>query len=290
MALIGRAVADSEQSDGIMAVLVLYGRSPMTAASWPTLLEWLQGATPPLRHCLIYDNSPDPTAGAALLPNRTSLVWEPENRGTASAYQTAAAIAVRHGCDRLLLLDQDTALPADYLALAAVAANAAPQSAALLPRVYHGMHLVSPAIITAWGSVRATANPVCEQGITTAISSGAIVRCDEIAKISFPVAIWLDYVDHWMFHKIANGSSSIGLINVDLPHDLSVRTPESLSPARVRTILAAEDAFYRVLRRSARVVLPVRRVLRAFRYAVAGRLDLAGIVLRAVIAKTAARL
>lgn len=272
-----------------MAVLVLYGRSPEEAVSWPTLVTWLRDAAPSLRHCLIYDNSANAMADAALLPERTSLVWEPANRGTAGAYSAAAAMAACHGCDRLLLLDQDTCLPADYLHLAALAAKTAPEAVALLPRVYHGKALISPATVTSFGSIRPSADPTRAAGMATAISSGAIVRCDLIARIAFPTAIWLDYVDHWMFYEIASISSSIGLIDSDLSHDLSVRTPDTLSPMRLRSILAAEDAFHRVLGRTARAALPVRRLFRALRYATAGRFRLTGIALRAAVTATVLR-
>lgn len=264
-----------------MAVLVLYNRSLDEAAPWPALRSWLGGSDAArLRHCLIYDNSPTAMVDAATLPANVSLVWNLDNGGTAGAYRTATARAPGHGCDWLLLLDQDSVLPHDYLQRAGQAALATPDAAVLVPRVRHDAQLVSPATITPAGSVRPTPEPARTPGMATAISSGAIVRCDAIAEIAFPPAIWLDYVDHWMFLDLARRAATIAVIDAELVHDLSVRTPETLSATRLRSILAAETTFYAAFGGKARAMLPFRRLLRAARYASAGRWSLAGIVAR----------
>lgn len=271
-----------ELNGRVLAVLVLYRRRPEAAAAWETVREFLRGTGGiRLRHCLIYDNSPKRGAWAEDLPEEVSVIWAPENRGTAGAYTAAVDLANAKDCDWLLLLDQDTELPADFLHLAERAIEITPAAAALVPRVRHGMILVSPAVITAGGSVQPDAAPTNSRGTPTAISSGMVTRRDAVAAaLPFPDAIWLDYVDHWMFLSFARQNLPMGLIDADLLHDLSIRTPGALAVDRLRSILAAESAFYRELGPRARAGLPARRVARAVRLLGSGHFRLAGIIVQ----------
>ncbi len=268
---------------GVMAVLVLYGRRVEEAAAWPILRAWLEASgSGALRHCLIYDNSPECLTDPATLPANAALIHDPANGGTSAAYRAAAARAGAADCQWLLLLDQDTAMPADYLTRAGRVAAA--DATALVPRIRHDGMLVSPATITSSGSVVPTERPGKDGRMATAISSGAIVRRAFVEQVRFPAALWLDYVDHWLFLALAREGGRIATIDVDLAHDLSIRTPRTLSLSRVKSILAAERSFYVALGGRARTLLPARQALRAARYARLGRLDLAVEVLRAMVA------
>jgi hypothetical protein len=279
----------SEEADalagGVMAVLVLYGRRVEESAAWPVIRAWL-GATGSsgLRHCLIYDNSPERQIDPATLPDNAALIHDPTNGGTTAAYRAAAARAGAANCKWLLLLDQDTGLPPDYLTRARSAAADAADAAVLVPRIRHDGLLVSPATITPAGSIVPTDRPGQNGGMATAISSGIIVRSAVLEKVRFPAALWLDYVDHWLFLALVREGSSVATIDVDLAHDLSIRTPRTLSLSRVKSILAAERIFYEALGGRARTLLPARQALRAARYARFGRFDLAVAVLQAMTA------
>ena len=104
-----------------------------------------------------------------------------------------------------------------------------------------------------------------------------------MAAIDFPKQIWLDYVDHWLFLNLNRKGAVFAYIDAKLVHDLSVRTPRSLSSFRLRSILAAEERFYREIGGKALTMMPLRRLLRAFRYLLVGRLGLATIVLKAFV-------
>lgn len=263
-----------------MAVLVLYRRRLEDVACWPVLSTWLQRQAGGLRQCVIYDNSPVTPIDAATLPPGAVLIHDPDNGGTAPAYVAAVAIARRTNCRWLLLLDQDTSLPDDYLSRATAALLAMPSAAALVPRVRHGEQLVSPAVITRLGSVRPCEHPDVRDGLPTAISSGTLIRHQTISTAAFPPEIWLDYVDHWMFLNLSSRGETIGLIDTTLSHDLSVRRPATLSVDRIRSILAAERAFFARVGGPAASLLPLRRLLRALRYTLIGRPSLAAVVLR----------
>ena len=265
---------------GILAVLVVYDRELKDATPWPQLTAWLEqtdGSV--LRYCLVYDNSPSP-APVNDLPVNASFVSNPGNSGTAGAYHAATQQAAEKGCEWLLLLDQDTCLPSDYLERVQDAITATPSAVALVPSVLHGNQPVSPAIINASGSIVPCANPEREDSITTAISSGVVIRRVAIASMTFPPEIWLDYVDHWMLLDLGRRGETVASINSTLIHDLSVLTPRTLSLFRLRSILAAESAFYRELGGRALAMLPLRRLLRALHYVRIGRPSLAMTVVK----------
>jgi GT2 family glycosyltransferase len=268
-------------SGAVLAVLVLYERSLDDAVSWPTLRALLGNkASFGLRHCLIYDNSAGASATLPASLENVSLRWAPHNPGTAGAYGDAVDVAAARGCDWLLLLDQDTALLPDYLHRAARALEDSPDAAVLVPRIWHADCLISPAIIGATGAVRPAVTPRAHAGLTTAISSGLLIRGDAMAAaLPFPREIWLDYVDHWMFLALARRGLTTGLIDADLAHDLSVRSPATLSIARLSSILVAERKFHDELG-TVRGVLLARRLGRALRHAAARRWKHARAIIR----------
>lgn len=263
----------------VLAVLVLYGRALEEATSWPAILTLLGGSGAlSLVHVLIYDNSSESRVDVSALPPQVEVYWTGQNRGTAGAYVQAIECAQAQDCDWLLLLDQDTHVPAGYLQKAEQAVGIEGRSDVLVPRIRHGDTLVSPATITSVGSVRPTENPDRSAGIPTAISSGLLVKRKAIeAALPFPDALWLDYVDHWMFLSFERQRKQLSVIDIDLQHDLSVRTPRELSAARLESILVAEGIFYRQIPRRAQRLLAFRRGMRAGKFLIAGRPDLAWI-------------
>jgi hypothetical protein len=265
----------------VMAVLVLYRRAAHEAASWPMLCAMMgHPGKFVLKHCLIHDNSPqEVTHFYQHLPQGFELRLNPGNVGTAGAYAGGLDVAKAQKCEWLLLLDQDTLLPTDYLARAAASLSAAD---VLVPRVWHGEQLLSPGVLTTTGSIRPTYNlPEYGQGRATAISSGVLARVTAIeASLPFPREMWLDYVDHWMFLSFARNGFRIAAINADLAHDLSIKEPASLAPDRLESILRAETALYRHLGIAARLILPIRRAMRGLRFLSGGHSHLATITFR----------
>lgn len=112
------------------------------------------------------------------------------------------------------------------------------------------------------------------------------MRRTAFAAVSpFPRTIWLDYVDHWMFLSFARRGLTMGLIDADLSHDLSIRTPHTLSATRLAGILAAENAFSDAMSDGRRGWLRLRRLIRAMRYAANGQWGHARTVIRYTLAR-----
>jgi hypothetical protein len=199
-------------------------------------------------------------------------VEDPSNGGTRAAYAAAVSRAVAIGVDWVLLLDQDTCLPGTFPAAvgAALRAPGAADAAALVPRVLHEGELVSPAVITAAGTVvpRRIEAAGASHGIPSAIASGTLLRTSDMVDMQpVPPEFWLDYLDHWIFLRLHARSRPIAAIDCDIDHHLSVHDPQSMGPMRFANVLRAERRFVAELPFTARLVHRARLLLRAARLA-----------------------
>lgn len=250
----------------VLCVLVIYGRRPDQAVAWSWLREALgQEGRLSLEHLLVHDNSPTPDWAQLKADARLTLTHDPANGGTLAAYRAAAALAEEMGAARILLLDQDTELPDDYLVRIACADQ---EAEAIVPEVYDNGRLISPAWCSAWGGVTPTTDlsPRDKAGFVTAISSGALVSPSVLTGAEpFGRGMWLDYVDHWFFLALARSGGRVALASTVIDHKLSVADPAALSARRVESILDGESALAARLGWRARVALPLRRVIRALR-------------------------
>jgi len=105
-------------AQGVLAVVVIYGRTAHQALAWETLNAWLAepaAAGLALHHVLVYDNSPQPASPELAGTPGFTYRHDAGNGGTRAAFMQAAALARQQGCQWLLLLDHDTRLPASLL-------------------------------------------------------------------------------------------------------------------------------------------------------------------------------
>jgi GT2 family glycosyltransferase len=258
-----------------MAVLVVYGRDLQQVNAWAWLLAGLKEgvrARLKLEHVLVYDNSPKPTAEAVAANEGCGYVHDPNNGGTAAAYERGIAVAIDRGIDWLLLLDQDTDLPPEFLdaAALALARRSAERPAALVPWLVDRGSVVSPARVTFLGTIRPLrrGRTVAHIRGLTAVSSGSIIRVAAVRQtLPFPKELWLDYVDHWMFARLNLLGERIAVLDQELQHSLSIKTPARLSRRRLNSILDGEAYFLRLLGPMARMMYPMRLLGRLTRYA-----------------------
>lgn len=258
----------------VMAVLVVYESDPLHAKAWGRLCALAEAPADrcPLRleSVLVYDNSPDARVAAGSLPMWALHVHDPANGGTAAAYQRALQQASDRGCRWLLLLDDDTDIPADLLSRAAHAlqrAQASVPAAAVLPRVMHGTAPISPAVVSALGSIRPLAPGASPEAAAalTGIASGALVRVDAFRRLGpLPSGLWLDYVDHWLFARLQERGRVL-VSDALLQHDLSISEPGRVGDRRFASILAGEWEYVRALKLPARILHPLRLAWRAVR-------------------------
>lgn len=258
-------IGHSEKKGSILAVLVVYQKKIEATGSWAELSNLLNKRSDDLfflKHILIYDNTKEPHA-ASVPSAQITYQHDPSNGGTAAAYTTAAKLASSLDIEWLLLLDQDTIIPTNFLKSASLKLKETHclDAAALVPYVRHCDSIISPAKITKFGSI----NPLKRQEKTnsaetlTAISSGTLIRSNVLLRmLPFPNELWLDYVDHWIFLQMKRGSHTVVVFDADIEHDLSIKAPSELSLFRLESILSSEALFTKSLGRLARISFPFR--------------------------------
>jgi hypothetical protein len=263
----------------LLAVIVVFERNFDEILAWSFLHQRLvalasySGATEScgffLDHVLIYDNSPQARTAPTETPGCV-YIHDAGNGGTAAAYARACTFAREAGIDWLLLLDQDTLLPFGFLEAASAALMNSPhQPYALVPWVFHGTCVVSPARVTSIGTIaplQYEAPPPVARDLT-AIASGSLLYVPKLASLMpLPNGLWLDYVDHWIFAQLRIRRLLVVVFDASLQHNLSVFSLESLNLSRLNSILSGEAAFLATLGIKARLVYPFRIAARVMRY------------------------
>jgi GT2 family glycosyltransferase len=224
---------------------------------------------------LIYDNSP--IGNSVDLPSGWLYVSDPKNKGLAAAYNHAIAQAKDSAAQWLLLLDQDSCLPKNFMANLQTEIALCHQKskiAAIVPFVFSNGRQVSP-FLPKFGFDR----PYNLSRSTTskwiaAINSATSIRVSFVESIGgFPSEFWLDYLDHWLFRKIYDTGHAVFVGEMKIEHNLSVANFDmGLQVARYKNVLAGEMAFTnRYLPTYWRPILVIRLLLRAVKHSIITR-------------------
>jgi len=252
----------------LLAVIVLYKTLPCESPAVNTLLGFLaklQTGQDNIR-VLLYDNTPG-TKDRGPLPAGVEYESTGHNAGLAVAYNRALEIAQLHSCSWLLLLDQDTALPCDFIGslLGQIGEYEGDSSvAAIVPMVRSGCIVVSPKRVGFFGL---NALPESYHGIqeteVTSINSGSVIRCDFVRSIGgFNRSFWLDYLDHWLFRQVYATGRKAAIWKTTIEHNLSVQDYRSnIWIERYRSILAGESTFITTYKPKAQIPFYLLRLL-----------------------------
>jgi GT2 family glycosyltransferase len=242
----------------IFAVIVLYKQRPSVSVTVATLARALRENPAVDCDVLIHDNSPSSDVAADELPEGFRYYPAPVNRGLYAAYEGARLFAQAEGTgvpmqgyDWLLTLDQDTALPPDFLKAIELGLRAAkddPRIAVIVPHLAEGKRLLSPAYV---GLSRTTPMPASFSGVPTrearAFNSAALLRVEALDAIGgFDPCFWLDHLDSWLHHQLyVHGWRMYVLDSVHLEHHFSLLNyRDRVSLAHLRNFLAAESAYF----------------------------------------------
>jgi GT2 family glycosyltransferase len=257
-----------------LVVLVVYQR-PWCHVHAGALLESALGCTdrtqdtvPQIGRLLVYDNSREAIGRPTTNSNRVDYVHAVSNGGTRAAYLYALALAKRLGLSWLILLDHDTTLTPDYLIEVdeRLAETSDPALGLLFPRIVGGGDMLSPAFISRWGTITPFDPTVTPRGRRpiTALASGSVIRVDAMSAVgAIPTALWLDYLDHWLFREVQGLGYRAELMHATIHHELSIMDRTPPEPTRLLNVLKAERLFVSRLGFGARTVYPVRIALRA---------------------------
>ena len=267
----------------LLVVIVLYGVSLGESLTYKTL----DVASRRLRQgegdiqVLLYDNTP---GGGTTSPLPKGVRYEAfgANLGLAAAYNRALDMAQEQGFPWLLLLDQDTVLPKDFLVLLLEELRRYESNSevvAVVPIVRSGGVVVSPKRVGFLGLRAFSERPRGIQDVEIAsINSGTAIRCDFARSIGgFSRAYWLDYLDHWLFRQIYAAGKKVAVSNCGLEHSLSVQDyRRNINLTRYRSILAGESAF--MTTHKSKLQIPfylLRLAARAVELSIHGQPDLA---------------
>ncbi|MDT7816552.1 MAG: hypothetical protein QOJ42_6468, partial [Acidobacteriaceae bacterium] len=150
---------------------------------------------------LVWDNSPAPHPVPQNLSFSLEYRHAGENLGVSGAYNGAAKFAAELGAEWLLLLDQDTVPPPEFLTLMLdYARRLAPEHriAAVAPTVMMGPSHISPKVTVRGG--RSVAPPAGfvgeERREVVLVNTGLLLRLESLAQVGgFDPDFWLDFSD-----------------------------------------------------------------------------------------------
>jgi GT2 family glycosyltransferase len=275
----------------VLPTLVLYNCALEGSATYKSFVASSRHGGLDPTSIVVYDNSPARQVSSAEEELLLAYKHDPANGGLATAYNWALEIAKSHGISWLLLLDQDSTLPSEFLESCLQQIDLHHRDGdvvAIVPVIRSGGIAVSPKRV---GLGRLRPLPGSCVGIQsaeiTAINSGTAIRCDFVRSIGgFNRAYWLDYLDHWLFHQIYLAGKRVSVSQCLLDHNLSVQDyRHSVSPARYRSILAAEAAFVTTYKSMAEILVYLLRLLaRSIRMFILGRRDIARLTISAILA------
>lgn len=194
---------------------------------------------------IIYDNS---TAvfhnDAVCRENGIVYLGGKGNMGISKAYNEAAAYCRNQSEEGFLcLFDDDTAIPLDYIA--EVKKYNGSEKAVLLPMLYGGETLISPAILKSNYRCDFFPGPEAVKAYRgpslTALNSGMVVSLKVFADYRYDERLFLDGIDHRFMDDMKKIGVPFYFLNCGLKHELSVLEKPSLKSALHRFHLFKND-------------------------------------------------
>jgi len=236
----------------ILAVVVLYKRSPQESQTIQSLIHVLQ-RNPGLKdsvRVLLWDNSPIPAANVSL-PFSFDLRSTQNNVGTSGAYNYAMNFAESLQYPWLLLLDQDTTVSDEFLlGMVGYAERFRDELeiATVVPFIFSHGALVSPRRLRSFNRVQQI--PTSFSGLCKdkayAVNSATLMRVSALREVGgYSEEFWLDLSDVYVFQAL-HRQGRFMYIAGDLRLDHSIASMDfdkEMSPERYRNFLAAESAF-----------------------------------------------
>jgi hypothetical protein len=259
----------------VLAVVVLYNRSPGQSQTLVSL-EAAFRRHPEARESyrvLVWDNSP-----AALIHPVLGFpfdyVHSSKNLGTSGAFNGAMERAERLGIPWLLLLDQDTTIPEEFVPKMAAYGQRFedhPEVAAVVPLLRCRGQLISPNHLGSF--YRVSPVPQARHGgfykeQVFACDSATLMRVSALREAGGydEGLFWLDFSDIYVFAAFHRKGRAVYIAgDLQLEHSLSITDyANDMTPQRYRNFLAAEGAFLQLYgSRWDNVALTVRLPARA---------------------------
>ncbi len=237
----------------VTVVVVLYRMTPLESPAYRTVNEARAKSLPDQGdvRVVLWDNSPMPQH-AENLQDGVSYFADESNSGLANAYNRALEIAARHKSQWLVTLDQDTALPTDYFAKMAAAAEICTRYAgigAIVPQIEADGKSLSPnyfllGAVPRW--YRRGYQGVPRERVF-AFNSAAMLSVSALEQIGgYDSRFWLDNSDAQIFWALHQHGKRVYIAgDIQVQHEFSMKNmAERMSLVRYKSALLAETAFW----------------------------------------------
>jgi GT2 family glycosyltransferase len=201
---------------------------------------------------LIHDNSKEDQANSFSLPFSYRYFHSQSNNGLGIAYNKALDEAGKNNYEWILLLDQDSSLPCNFLnsiydELKNDVLNQ--EIVAVVPKMCYNGVFFSPSKVL-YGGIHRPIN-MNFKGIypeeVFAIGSGSLLRTEFFIRTGgFNEFFWLDCLDRWIYQHIYRNGKKVLVNNIIIEHELSVMDySKFVSEDRYTNIMTYETYFMR---------------------------------------------
>lgn len=227
-----RNVSFNEFLEELQIVVVSY-RIPITeSATWHSLLSTSRSF-----NLLIYDNSPR----SQVIPTGTSFgityYHNPSNPGLGTAYNYAAALATNTGRKWLLLLDQDSTMPSDFVDHYYTAIQVNADGYFFAPIQLSRGKVISPfRFKDGWTRRKDLWNPGTYSFTDFRVINSGCLICLELFQEAggYLETLPLDFSDVFFQERVKSKCPSFELIDLVLSHDHSAANTKDMEAVKSR--------------------------------------------------------
>ena len=259
----------------IFAILVIYNRKIEETKTFNSLLQNYAKSPKAFRNfkLLIYDNSLIEQKMQITIPFEYHYVHDLNNKGLAVAYNYALNEAILASYSWLLLLDQDSYLPEDFIYNLLYDLSTIEKDntvIALVPKMHYKNTFFSPSKDLFGGILRPI--DMRHKGICPfkvfAIGSGSVIKVSFLQGIGgFNELFWLDSLDRWLFFTINNMGGKVYVTDSIIEHELSVMNYDKfMNEQRYYNILKYEALFMKSFKSKAENYVYYLRLIKRFFY------------------------
>ncbi len=260
----------------IGAIVVLYNCNYTESKTIQTIIKSVQYSNSFKKFKLIiFDNGVLDQKSKINLDIDFEYYWNGINNGLAFAYNIAFNNYKSKSFDWLLLLDQDTTFPQNYLSILFHEVNLFSQREDVVifaPKMTYNGNLFSPSVVKLGGihrPLKITPNKNLLYKDIFAVGSGTLVKINFIERINgFNEDFAIDCLDRWLYLMVSKFGLFIRVINLEVNHELSILDKkEFVTIDRYRQILIAESRFIKLYKSTLEFyIFKLRLLLRAVKF------------------------
>lgn len=165
-------------------------------------------------------------------------------------YLDCINLAAQRKEEWIIFFDQDTEITHEYFSELLQEIENSTDQVAFYPQLMAREKAISPIMLTHGSSY--PLKPVAPGEYTSidfvGLNSGSIYKVDYLSGINFDSEFQLDFLDCFISYRVFKDKAVFKVLKSTLEHDLSVNNNEPLGLFRARSILSAENYYYKTYR------------------------------------------